>query len=186
MCLQVKFKSTIYIHKKPTLARINKMDINSHVSCVAIHHFPQYAEAAAHVMAKQWYHKDGEVKRNLESMLEDSKDTLPCHLALLLNIPAKHFPKSSSPNHLWEILQSYEAGTSIVVGHVKLMKADGRSDGACCISYSLVVDETFRGCGLGRRLTEEAENYARSLSLSYMYLSTNDKVGKSGFPLFST
>ena len=31
----------------------------------------------------------------------------------------------------------------IVVGHVKLSRADGRSDGACCISYSLVVDDGY-------------------------------------------
>ena len=39
-------------------------------------------------------------------------------------------------------------GEDIVVGHVKIAKADGRSDGACCISYSLVVDSDYRGLGL--------------------------------------
>lgn len=154
---------------------MSKVDINAYVSCVAIHHAPQHAEAAAQIMAKQWNHKASEIERNLQSMLQDSKDTLPCHLALLLNIPADHFP-AQQESRLRELVKTYEAVATIIVGHVKLMKADGRSDGACCISYSLVVDERFRGYGLGRRLTEEAENYARSLNLSYMYLSTNDKV----------
>ena len=67
-----------------------------------------------------------------------------------------------------------------VVGHVKLMKADGRSDGACCIVYSLVVDSVHRGEGYGRLLMEEAEKYAQMHDISYLYLSTPDKVRKYG------
>ena len=106
------------------------------------------------------------------SMTSESKDTLPCHLALVLKIP---FSEDNPMNDMMNDLKlSYNKDE--VVGHVKIARADGRSDGACCISYSLVVDDKFRGLGFGRILTEKAEERAKSLGLSYIYLSTNDMV----------
>ena len=148
------------------------MDFREYLRYEIIHQKPEFAESAARIIAKQWNHKELEIKRNLNSMTNESKDTLPCHLALVLKIP--FVVGDDTKNDLMNDLDlSYDKDE--VVGHVKISRADGRSDGAC-ISYSLVVDYKFRGLGFGRILTEKAEERAKSLGLSYMYLSTNDKV----------
>ena len=145
----------------------NKSSLRDYLRCESIHRSPCFAEASAQIIARQWNHKQFEINRNINSMTAESKDTLPCHLALVLNIPHQIVEEIELPHN-----------EDIVVGHVKISRADGRSDGACCISYSLVVDTKYRGYGFGRVLTEKAEDCARSLGLSYMYLSTNDKVRK--------
>eukprot|EP00111_Clytia_hemisphaerica_P000233 TCONS_00000584-protein len=176
------------------------VNLAQYLRCEIIHKKTEFAEPAARIIAKQWNHKDFELNRNLRSMVQDGRDSLPCHLALVLNIPqdveipgvtnsSGDVEQSKNIDHSDEITSSSSgdqdknsqelrlpAGEDIVVGHVKIAKADGRSDGACCISYSLVVDSDYRGLGFGRVLTERAEDYARSLGLSYMYLSTDDKV----------
>ena len=164
-------------------SQITKPIIRDYISCVVLHHAPKFANAAAVIMAKQWDHKQGEIERNIKTMTEESYDCLPCHLALILNTDeskpdvignhTKDYVKEDEGESLGNVSGS---SAEIVVGHVKLMKVDGRSDGSCSVSYSLVVAEDYRGLGLGRILTEEAENYTRSLNMSYMYLATNDKV----------
>ena len=41
----------------------------------------------------------------------------------------------------------------------------------------MVVACKLRGCGLGRRMMEEAELHAAKMSYTSMHLSTHDKVG---------
>lgn len=137
-------------------------NLRDRITCVVLHHSSQHAEAAAHIIGDQWNHKEGEVLRNIKSMTEDSRDNLPCHLAILLKLPTTEDGSVEKD--------------PIVVGHVKLVRASGKGDGSSCISFSLVVAKQFRGLGIGRVLTEEAENYVRSLNVAYMYLSTDDKV----------
>lgn len=146
------------------------------VTCVVLHRAPQHAEQAAILVAKQWQHNEAEIPRYIEIMTNESKDTLPCHLGLILTRQEPMSSKSAKNKTLARYLEIMNVGESMVVGHVKLTRAAGRSDGGCCISYSLVVDEKFRGCGFGKLLAEEGENFARDLGLSYMYLSTDDKV----------
>ena len=164
---------------------INRCNIRNYIECVVLHHCPKYAESAANLIAKQWNHKEADVERNIKSMTEESNDNLPCHLALILKPHLTIMRDSTTDveqinnnNHVSNESLNEEAHRphEIVVGHVKLMKVDGRSGGSCCISYSLVVSDEYRGLGLGRVLTEEAENYSRALHMSHMYLSTNDKV----------
>ena len=166
------------------------MNLREYLRCELIHRAPRFAEPSARIIAKQWNHKEFEIKRNLDSMTNESKNTLPCHLALVLKIPLKNkMPKVEDDDEQRKELDclvkdlGLPCDEDVVVGHVKISRADGRSDGACCISYSLVVDSKFRGLGFGRVLTEKAEDRARSLGLSYMYLSTNDKVKMDRFPL---
>ena len=149
---------------------LTRQNIAKHVSCVALHHATKYAEEAAALIGKQWNHKDREVERNIRSMVQESKDNLPCHLALLLKVPT-----TPSTEEVEEEVGHKEHGYE-VVGHLKLVRAASRGDGTACIMYSLVVDEDLRGLGLGRLLTEEGEKYARELNISYMYLFTDDKV----------
>lgn len=132
---------------------------------VLLHENPEYIEDAAAVMAKEWNHEASNYHRNIISMKNQPIAHFPCHMALLL-ISDKNEDATN------------KAGK--VVGHVKLTKADGRSDGACCIVYSLVVDSGHRGEGYGRLLMEEAEKYAQMHDISYVYLSTPDKVRKYG------
>ena len=166
--IPTKIIDFIVIVKMMKYSLVTTSNVRNYVTCVLLHHSPQYAKAAADVLANQWNHKEAEISRNIKSMTEESRDNLPCHLALLLKLPCKE-------NHL-SPGNTGEGDALEVVGHVKLVRASGRGDGSSCISYSLVVAEAFRRLGLGRILTEEGENYVRSLNISYMYLSTNDKV----------
>ena len=43
------------------------------------------------------------------------------------------------------------------------------------IIYAVIVAPKLRGCGLGRRIMEEAERHARKLRLSHLHLFTKDK-----------
>ena len=42
---------------------------------------------------------------------------------------------------------------------------------------TVVVARRLRGCGLGRRIMDEAEHHAAKMSYTSMHLSTHDKVG---------
>ena len=136
-----------------------------HTKTVLLHENPEYVEDAAAIMTKEWNHEASNYQRNIISMKNQPITHFPCHMALLLM-----FDENENTTH------KDKAGK--VVGHVKLMKADGRGDGACCIVYSLVVDSGHRGQGYGRLLMEEAEKYAQMHDISYVYLSTPDKVRK--------
>jgi len=154
------------------------MNLRQYLRSEVIHQSPHLAEAAAQIIATQWKHKQYEIDRNIRSMVQESRDALPCHLALVLHIPVVNSLGSEQQTFIYD---DQKVNEDVVVGHVKLAKADGRSDGACCISYSLVVDDRYRGLGFGRVLTQYAEQHALSLGLSYMYLSTDDKVSSRQF-----
>lgn len=156
---------------------INKLNVRQYIHCASLHHETKYAEPAADIIAKEWNHSAGEKERNIESMIMKSKDTLPCHLALVIKSVVEvdnNCTESDHPEKTIVLEPSDEH--DLVVAHVKLLKVDGRSDGPCCSCYSLVVMDRYRGLGLGRLLTEEAENYAQSRGFGHIYLSTNDKV----------
>ncbi|XP_065666788.1 uncharacterized protein LOC101239547 [Hydra vulgaris] len=130
---------------------LDKSNVHSIVRCVFIHQEKEFAEPAAELVALQWNHSKLEKNRNLEKMLNESNDRLPCHLVL-----------------------TFKDSNKSVVAHVKIVRANGRGDGQCAIFYSLVVAPNMRGLGLGRILTEYAEHYVRSLNIAYVYVSTPD------------
>ena len=136
----------------------DKYNVLLNIRCVFLHREKEFAESAVELLAFQWNHSNLEKFRNLDSMLKESNDQLPCHLVLTYKDSNDLNPKE------------------LVVAHVKIVSACGRSDGECAILYSLVVAPNMRGLGLGRILTENAENYVRSLNIAYVYLSTPDMV----------
>jgi len=147
------------------------LNIKNNASVVLLHEQPQYAESAAFIIAKEWKNNEGVINRNINNMKSKPISHFPCHMGLILNSAEKYKQKNNADTN-----EVKDDNIETVVGHAKITKADGRSDGACCIAYSVVVDMPFRGMGLGRYLMEKVEEYIKSLGISYIYLSTPDKV----------
>ena len=166
-CDQFHFVQAIMTKIESPLHHHGGEDIRGRISTVLLHHAAEYAEEAAALIAAQWNHKQREVDRNIKSMVEESKDNLPCHLALLLaetellatepKTVARTHPEIGRENGTenGEILRETgaenEARTETVIerkrviGHLKLVRAASRGDGTACIMYSLVVHEEYRG-----------------------------------------
>ncbi|ESO88391.1 hypothetical protein LOTGIDRAFT_147986, partial [Lottia gigantea] len=83
--------------------------------------------------------------------LEISRDSLPCSLIMVRN----------------------HAGKSEVIGHAKIMEAQG-VDKACYIE-SVFIREDLRGKGYGKKIMLEAEKYSSGKGFKQMFLNTLDK-----------
>ena len=86
-----------------------------------------------------------------------------------------------------------EGGGEEVIGHARLMPVAGDCTAVFIETgevihtiiimlqvkffHAVVVARRLRGCGLGRRIMEEAELHAARQSYCSMHLSTHDKVG---------
>uniref|UniRef100_S4RRQ8 N(alpha)-acetyltransferase 80, NatH catalytic subunit n=1 Tax=Petromyzon marinus TaxID=7757 RepID=S4RRQ8_PETMA len=119
------------------------------IEAVLLHQRPALAEACALLLREQW---GLSVQARLVS-LQRSSHAFPLSLVLLA-CPA-------------------EGTTPEVLGHSKLSLVVG--DGAGVLAESVLIAPAHRGQGLGRRLMEETERYARSRGKHRLFLSTPDK-----------
>ena len=129
--------------------------------CLLLHRNPELVQEALEILEEEWPHEKSLREQRKRTMTEDGKDSLPCHLVLATSTTKRC--NGISPVS--------------VVGHAKLQKGDGRGDGSCAVIYSVVVKKQCRGQGFGRILMEKCEDYAMSCGMSYMYLSTKDRLG---------
>ena len=119
-----------------------------------MHHNLEYVDPVLELLETQWPHEKAIREKRRQSMVNLSRDDLPCHLVLLQNDGVRRE----------------------VIGHSLLKRADGRSDGKAAIVYSVVIKEDLRGRGLGRKLMTETEDYARCQGYSHLFLFTDDQV----------
>ncbi|CAN0095260.1 unnamed protein product [Lampetra fluviatilis] len=121
------------------------------IEAVLLHQRPALAEACALLLHEQWGWLS--VQARLVS-LQRSSHAFPLSLVLLAACPAG-------------------GTTPQVLGHSKLSLVVG--DGAGVLAESVLIAPAHRGQGLGRRLMEETERYARSRGKHRLFLSTPDK-----------
>ncbi|XP_013420084.1 N-acetyltransferase 6 isoform X1 [Lingula anatina] len=113
-----------------------------------LHHNREYNEECANLLNSEWARS---MQARLHS-LEKSCDELPLSLVLIA--------KDST-------------GKTEVLGHSKISPVVGRKD--ACFIESVVVAKARRGQGLGRKIMEGTEEYAKNHGIKTTYLTTHDK-----------
>jgi N-acetylglutamate synthase-like GNAT family acetyltransferase len=110
----------------------------------------KYAEQAAKIMNRHWTQISEEFRKR--KILEHARN--------------QGFPTS---------LLLIDDDTDNVIGHASIASAQESAEGKACVVYSVIVDQTLRGKGIGKLLMGKIEQVAVDMEFAIMYLFTNDQ-----------
>ncbi|GIY20555.1 n-alpha-acetyltransferase 80 [Caerostris extrusa] len=119
------------------------------ISIVLLHEYPDYVEACATLLNSQW-------KRSSSARIHT------------LNKSCKDLPDSL-------VLLEEANGEKEVIGHCRLTRIMEDENG--CFIESVIIYAEKRNKGYGKYLMFKAEEYAKQLNFSTVYLSTHDQQG---------
>ena len=157
-------KLLVEVRHMQSKAAKDLFSVNVSLQILNLKDYPQALPSAARLQCAEWGKSEQNRIDRIKRDLENPSD-FPLHLIIsTMPTPSNNENKKLDPKSLF------------VIGHAKMSKSHHVKHGYSGIVYDVVIDQRFRGLGLGYKLMLKMEEVALQNGITYLYLSTHSAV----------